>query len=130
MELSLSSFQLRGKWHALGIIRDISDRKLAEQERLQKEKLQSILEMTGAVCHELNQPLQNLLLSSEGLITDMSKDNPLYQHVTEIIEQAERIGEITRRLMGITKYETKDYIKGIKIIDIDRSSNELKGSDL
>jgi PAS domain S-box-containing protein len=130
MELSLSSFQLRGKWHALGIIRDISDRKLAEQERLQKEKLQSILEMTGAVCHELNQPLQNLLLSSEGLIIDMSKDNPLYQHVTEIIEQAERIGEITRRLMGITKYETKDYIKGIKIIDIDRSSNELKGSDL
>lgn len=54
MELSLSSFQLRGKWHALGIIRDISDRKLAEEERLQKEKLQSILEMTGAVCHNFN----------------------------------------------------------------------------
>ncbi len=126
MELSLSSFQLRGKWHALGIIRDISDRKLAEQERLQKEKLQSILEMTGAVCHELNQPLQNLTLSSDDLIVGMAEDNPLYEHAAEITRQADRIGEITKKLMGITKYETKDYIKGIKIIDIDESSNELK----
>jgi PAS domain S-box-containing protein len=130
MELSLSSFQLRDKWHALGIIRDISDRKLAEQERLQKEKLQSILKITGAVCHELNQPLQNLILSSDDLIVDMSEDNPLYKHAAEIARQADRIGEITKKLMGITKYETKDYIKGIKIIDIDKSSNKLKGGDL
>lgn len=121
MELSLSSFQLRGKWHALGTIRDISNRKLAEEERLQKEKLQSILEMTGAVCHELNQPLQNLILSSDDLTAGMSEDNPLYKHAAEITRQADRIGEITKKLMGITKYETKDYIKGIKIIDIDKS---------
>jgi hypothetical protein len=60
----------------------------------------------------------------------MSEDNPLYKHAAEIARQADRIGEITRRLMGITKYETKDYIKGMKIIDIDKSSNELKGGDL
>jgi PAS domain S-box-containing protein len=130
MEFSLSSFKHQDEWHALGIIRDISSRKFAEEEHLQKEKLQSILEMTGTVCHELNQPLQNLILSSEDLIVDMSEDNPLYKHAAEIARQADRIGEITRRLMGITKYETKDYIKGMKIIDIDKSSNELKGGDL
>ena len=58
MELSLSSFQLEGQWHAFGVIRDISHRKQAEIERLQKEKLQGVLEMAGAACHELNQPLQ------------------------------------------------------------------------
>ena len=124
MELSLSSFQLRGNWHALGIIRDISDRKLAEEERLQKEKLQSILEMTGAVCHELSQPLQNLILSSDALSAALPEDNPLSKHAAEISGQADRIGEITKKLMGITKYETKDYIEGIKIIDIDKSSNK------
>ncbi len=130
MEFSLSSLKHQDEWHALGIIRDISSRKFAEEEHLQKEKLQSILEMTGTVCHELNQPLQNLILSSEDLIVDMSEDNPLYKHAAEIARQADRIGEITKRLMGITKYETKDYIKGMKIIDIDKSSNELKGGDL
>lgn len=122
MELSISSFQVRGKWHALGIIRDLSSRKLAENERLKKEKLQSILEMAGAVCHELNQPLLNLILSSESLMIDMAKDNPMYSDVSEIVQQANRIGDITKRIMGITKYETKDYIQGMKIIDIDKSS--------
>jgi PAS domain S-box-containing protein len=123
IELSLSSLKLQDEWHALGIVRDVTRRKLAEEEHLQKEKLQSILEMTGAVCHELNQPLQNLTLSSEDLMADIYEDNLLYNHVTEIIQQAERISEITRRLMGITKYETKDYIQGIKIIDIGKASD-------
>jgi PAS domain S-box-containing protein len=129
MELSLSSFKLQDEWHALGIVRDITRRKLAEEEHLQKEKLQSILEMTGTVCHELNQPLQNLVLSSDDLMIDMSGDDPLYNHAAEIARQADRIGEITKKLMGITKYETKDYIQGIKIIDIDKSSNKLKRQD-
>jgi PAS domain S-box-containing protein len=124
VELSLSSFKHLDEWHALGIIRDISNRKLAEEERLQKEKLQSILEMTGAVCHELNQPLQHLIFSSDDLIADMSEDNPLYKHAAEITRQADRLGEITGKLMGITKPETKDYINGIKIIDIDKSSTD------
>jgi PAS domain S-box-containing protein len=124
MELSLSSFKHIDEWHALGIVRDISSRKLAEEEHLQKEKLQSILEMTGAVCHELNQPLQNIILSSDGLLAAMSEDNPLYKHAAEISRQTDRIGEITGKLMGITKPETKDYINGIKIIDIDKSSTD------
>jgi PAS domain S-box-containing protein len=33
IELSLASYQIEGKWHAVGTIRDISDRKRAEQER-------------------------------------------------------------------------------------------------
>jgi len=32
--------------------------------------------------------------------------------------------------MGITKYKTKNYIKGIKIIDIDESSSKLNDGDL
>jgi hypothetical protein len=54
----------------------------------------------------------------------MSEDDPLYKPAAEITRQADRIGEITKKLMGITKHETKDYIKGIKIIDIDKSSTD------
>lgn len=41
VELSLSSFQIREQWHTVGTIRDISNRKWAEQER---EKLISNLQ--------------------------------------------------------------------------------------
>lgn len=44
--------------------REIEARKLAEAERLKVAKLEGALEMAGAVCHELNQPLQVILSNS------------------------------------------------------------------
>jgi PAS domain S-box-containing protein len=125
MELSLSSFQLEGQWHALGVIRDISDRKQAEKERLQKEKLQGVLEMAGAACHELNQPLQVLFGYNDLLIKDIPEDHSLIANLNIIGEQIEKMGAITRKIMKITKYETKPYAQGTIIIDIDKSSDTI-----
>jgi PAS domain-containing protein len=99
---------------------DISAHKRAEYERIQKEKLQGVVEMGGAVCHELNQPMQVVSLTSEILIADVEQDDPLYQGICIIKEQTDRMGQITKKLMNITKYETKDYLNG-KIIDIDKA---------
>lgn len=104
-------------------IEDITDRKRAEQERIQKEKLQAILEMAGAVCHELNQPLQVVSVSSERLLRAISKDSPLYNQTQKIEEKIDMIVGITRKLQTMTKYETKSYIEGTNIIDIDKTSS-------
>jgi len=125
MELSLSSFQLQGQWHALGVIRDISDRKKAEKERLQKEKLEGVLEMAGAACHELNQPLQIISGYYKLLIKDIPDDHSLNANVKIIQEQIYKMGEITKKIMKITKYETKPYTHGSIIIDIDKSSDTI-----
>ncbi len=126
MELSLSSFQLQGQWHALGVIRDISNRKQAEKERLQKEKLQGVLEMAGAACHELNQPLQVISGYGELLIDDIPDNHTLSAYVKIIREQTDKMGEITQKIMKITKYKTKPYAQGSMIIDIDKSSDTLR----
>ena len=125
MELSLSSFQLEGQWQALGVIRDSSHRKQAEKERLQKEKLQGVLEMAGAACHELNQPLQVISAYSELLIEGIREDHSLVSYAEIIREQIDKMGGITRKIMMITKYETKPYAQGTIIIDIDKSSNTI-----
>ena len=97
------------------------ERKQAEEERLEREKLQSILEIAGAVCHELNQPMQAISGYSEMLMADISKDNPLYEDFKEIKRQIVRMANITKKLMRITRYETRDYIGGRRIIDIDKA---------
>lgn len=88
---------------------------------LEKEKLQVIFEMTGAICHELSQPLQAISGYSELMLMNIQEDNPFYQNIKTIKEQVDRMGDITRKLKRMTRYKTKDYIKG-KIIDIDRAS--------
>lgn len=105
---------------AIFTISDISWRKQAEAERLQKEKLQGVIEMAGAVCHELNQPMQVVSGYSELLMMGIKDDNPLYDKINRIKKQVDRMGDITKKLMGIAKYETKNYVSG-KIIDIDKA---------
>jgi len=78
IELSLSAFQIKGKWNASAILRDITERKQAETELIQtnaelkkrseellqtqeklvrKEKLAVLGRLAGCVGHELRNPL-------------------------------------------------------------------------
>ncbi len=87
----------------------------------EKEKFQGVLEMAGAVCHEMNQPLMTISGYSELLQIDMQKDNPEYEILRKIIEETQNLGKITKKLMKISEYRTKSYLKK-NIIDIDKAS--------
>jgi len=100
---------------------DISEHKRAEQERIEKEKLQGVIEMAGAVCHEMNQPLMAISGYSELIVMDASKRDPISDKAVKIKNQIDRLGKITQKLMTITSYETKDYLNS-KIIDIDKAT--------
>jgi PAS domain S-box-containing protein len=104
----------------IATITDISLRDVAQQEKLEKEKLQGALEMAGASCHEINQPLQAIigysdLFDSPGAITA--------KELEQIKFQATRIGDITKRLSKITRYKTITHPGNTKIVDIWGSSN-------
>jgi len=108
----------------LAMTRDITDRKRAEKERLEKEKVQGVLETAGAACHELNQPLQFIYY----LLDEISEENPQSKCVKDVKKQCDRMREITNKLESITTYETTDYIQGSQIIDIHKASKK-KGSE-
>jgi PAS domain-containing protein len=101
---------------------DITERKRAEQERLQKEKLQGVLETAGAACHELNQPIQALYAYVHSILKRLSKNDSFYEDIEAINRETKRIAEITHKLKNITRYESRHYFRNTKIIDIDKSS--------
>lgn len=98
----------------------VGERIVALQNKLrQRDKLQGVLEMAGAVCHELNQPLQSVFGFSELLMMDLDPDDPRYPTLRKIKDGVERIGELTRKIMQISKYRTKGYLDGRgRIVDI------------
>ena len=103
------------------IITDISQREVVQKAKLEKEKLQGVLEMAGAVCHEINQPLQTIM----GYST-LYQDNDIIssREMNHIKTKAKRIGEITKRLSNITHYKTINYPGDTKIVDIWGSSDD------
>lgn len=104
------------------VARDITERRRAEKERRHREKLQGVLEMAGAVCHEMNQPMQIISGYSELLMRDFSESDPLYEKLRKIVTQVERMKAITEKLMTIQEYKTQDYAGLGRIVDIHRSS--------
>lgn len=103
---------------------NVGRRILELQSRLAEgEKLRGVLEMAGAVCHEINQPLQVVGGLSELILMKMGKDDPNYARFMKIRESITLIGELTRKIMGISRYRTKGYLDDARrIIDIHDSS--------
>nr|WP_319491515.1 histidine kinase dimerization/phospho-acceptor domain-containing protein [uncultured Desulfobacter sp.] len=103
-------------------IEDITEAKKYEQTKLDKEKLTAVLQTAGAICHEINQPLMAILGFSELLLDDAIHGQLNEDNVKEIKEQADRLAKITSKLMDITKYRTKKYLRS-QILDIDAASS-------
>lgn len=112
--LLLALFQLRLQIHR---------RQAAEARLHEQDKVQGTLEMAGAVCHGLNQPMQAAVGNAELLMMQMDPNDPGYEKVRKINAQVMKMGEITRKLMGVTRHETIEYPMG-KIVDIDQSTGE------
>ncbi len=103
---------------AIATFTDISLRKATEKEIYEKERLQGVLEMAGAVCHEINQPLQAILGYSELLMMSSSSSQVEENGLDAIKRQASRLGKITQKLSRITHYRTIEYPGNTKIVDI------------
>jgi C4-dicarboxylate-specific signal transduction histidine kinase len=109
---------------SIGHLTIVTKEMRSEEERLEKERLQVSLEMAGAVCHELNQPIQGISSYAESLLNKLPPGSPEHGQARGVMDLVGRMGVITRKLMKITRYETKDYLKGVRIIDIDRAAEE------
>lgn len=103
-------------------IKSVLTQEKLKKELIEKEKLEGVLEMAGAICHEVRQPLQVLYAYME-IIKDATAENMLSNDDIEKIKgQLQRLNEITIKISRIRKYESLDYLEGVKIIDIDKAS--------
>ncbi|MDM8541983.1 hypothetical protein QUF90_12930 [Desulfococcaceae bacterium HSG9] len=116
-------------YYALFAIEDVSDIsrriqaiKEAEKTKIEKEKLKGVIETAGAVCHELNQPLMIISALSEIIMNQISEGDSMYKNINNIFKAVKRAGATTQKLANITRYETRAYVSGSKIIDIDKAS--------
>jgi PAS domain S-box-containing protein len=116
---------------SVGVFTDIRE-KLRMEARLMKaqdelrarEKQAIVAELAGAAAHELNQPLTSVIGYAELLRRNLV-DNPQLQNAaTVIISESERMADIVRKVGKITRYETKSYVGGAKILDLDKAAED------
>ena len=52
----------------------------------------------------------------------MGPEDPNRKNILKVYNQIKHLNEIGKKIKGINKYESIDYVGGLKIVDIDRSS--------
>ncbi len=109
-----------------GTVEDITERKKAEEEKRNNEKLSAALEMAGTICHEMNQPLQ--VLSGRIDLLSMGRvDERTHKSLEIMRDQVRKMGIITKKLMELRTYSTCEYAGNTRIVDIDTKpdSNDM-----
>jgi PAS domain S-box-containing protein len=104
--------------------RDITPRRRLEIELREREKLSGILELAGAASHEINQPLTVIMKGLEQFIKRLQKGGSAYKLAQIILDNARRLAEISKKLGQITRYASKDYVAGKRILDLDEARKD------
>lgn len=129
VELSISEVSIKQQWHAIWIMRDISERIQAESERVklegqlrQSQKMEAIGRLAGGVAHDFNNVLTGITGYSEIVQNSLGKLDPLYSYVEEIRKASERAAALTHQLLAFSRkqiieprvIQVKEVLEGSK----------------
>jgi PAS domain S-box-containing protein len=145
VELSASAYEADGRRFFSIIIRDVTQRKQAEQRLRQSQKLQSIGQLAAGIAHEINTPTQylsdnarflqdsfeqlaNLVRLQQGMITN-GRSGPLSPEQAQEHEQACAEADL-EFLLEETPRSIEESLEGLgRITSIVRSLKEFSHPD-
>ena len=116
VEVKYEIIEFKGKPATFAIVRDITERKQAEMERLsleaqlrQSQKLEAVGTMAGGIAHDFNNILQGLYLYSD-IIKNQLKDGDegLKLNFNHIIESSQRAKELVKQILTFSRKEDTD----------------------
>ena len=109
-ELNGSRYSSEAASGTLVLIRDISERKQAGEERerlqaqlLQAQKMESVGRLAGGVAHDFSNILQSILGYADLALMAMNKEQPVYADIEEIKNTAKRSTNIIRQLLAFAR---------------------------
>lgn len=124
VEVSAVPLLYEGQNGALVFLRDITERRQAERERLhleeqfrQAQKMEAIGRLAGGVAHDFNNQLTGILGNVELAMNDLAKSDPLFETLGEIQHAASSAAAVTRQLLIFSRKQISEP----KVIDL----NEL-----
>ena len=103
VELSLSATTIDGMWHAVGIIRNITERKKLEHRLLKAQKLETLGQLAAGIAHEVNTPTQFIGDNATYLSEVLKKLSDMFARFTELTAELKRDPRYDDMLSSIEK---------------------------
>ena len=121
---------------AVAINRMIHELELRQQQLMQSGKMAVVGTLTSGIAHELNNPLNNIGLTTEALIEDFAdhSEEDKLRMLQQIHTQVERASSTVRNLLDFTRKD-KPVFTGVSIPEVIQDtarllSNEMEFADI
>ena len=103
MDLSVGEARQDGASIFVGIIHDLTARKLTEQQLQQAQKMEMVGQLSGGIAHDFNNLLTVIVGNAEHLGEQLKSRPDLRQIAEDICQSGERGAELTQRLLAFSR---------------------------
>ena len=103
MELSVGEAKQDGESIFVGIIHDLTARKLTEQQLQQAQKMEVVGQLSGGIAHDFNNLLTVIVGNAEHLSEQLKSRQDLRRFADDICQSGERGAELTQRLLAFSR---------------------------
>ena len=116
---------------AIAINQMLSDLVLRQEQLTQSGKMAAVGTLTSGIAHELNNPLNNIGITTEALIEDYAdySDEERLKMLDQIYTQVERASGTVRNLLDFTRKE-QSVFTSVSVPEIVKSTARLVGNEL
>lgn len=83
-----------------GVLRDVSERKQAEEVLRHAQKMESLGVLAGGVAHDFNNLLSAILGQATLALAKSPPPNPARNHIEKLVKGVERAADLTRQLLA------------------------------
>jgi PAS domain S-box-containing protein len=89
----------------IGMVEDITERKQAEQQLREAQKMEAIGRLVGGVAHDFNNLLTGIMLYCDLLLSGLERSSRLRHHVDEIRIAGEQGGALIQQLLAVARQQ-------------------------
>jgi len=131
VEVSISALKMNDKWHAVGIVRDITEKKKMLEENIRIQKFESLGILAGGVAHDVNNLLTVILGNINLAESEINPEIGVSQYLKTAEQACLKTKELTSQFITLSKgSEPVKHFGSIEEVLKETATHVLSNSDM